>query len=61
MSDLVMAWLWRLTGGRPMIDGGSAFYDSIGKLPVRYFTDRLGHQWLAVHAWSLFRVRGGAR
>jgi hypothetical protein len=43
-----MKFLYRLLGGRPMklASGCSAFYDSIGKIPVGYYQDKLGRLWM---------------
>lgn len=43
--------LFKLTGGRPMIDEGFAFTDRVAKRPVHYFRDRLGRRWLKEPAW----------
>lgn len=52
-----MAWIFKLTGGRPMARTGFAFTDSVSRESVCYYTDKLGRNWLATGAWSLFRVR----
>ena len=51
-----MRWLWWLTGGRPMRYVRPAFWDSVGKVQVNVYVDRMGRKWLAVHLWALFRV-----
>jgi hypothetical protein len=33
-----------------------AFWDSVGKVQVNVYVDRMGRKWLAVHLWALFRV-----
>lgn len=48
---------YRLTGGRPMKHLGFAFTDVISGKPVSYWRDKFGREWMAVGAWSLFRVR----
>jgi hypothetical protein len=52
-----MKWLWKLTGGRPMIFIRFQFTDIVVGMPVNSYMDRLGRYWLANHSWSLFRVR----
>lgn len=49
-------WLWRLTGGRPMIRRESLFTDKVSGLTVFHYEDRLGRHWMADMSWSLFRV-----
>lgn len=51
-----MKLLAKLTGGRPMRYEGYAFTDRVAGYAVNYYTDRLGREWLAENAWSLFRV-----
>lgn len=51
-----MKWLWHLTGGRPMRHRKELFYDGIARRMVHMFEDRLGRQWMAFGAWSMFRV-----
>ena len=52
----VKSFLIWLTGGRPMKRTGYAFTDKVSGNSVNSFTDQLGRDWLAEHAWSLFRV-----
>jgi hypothetical protein len=49
-------WLWKLTGGRPMRRLEHRFTDQVSGRGVWRFVDRLGREWLAEGAWSLFRV-----
>ena len=50
--------LYTVTGGRPMIDRGKAFTDSVSKKSVRYYEDRFGREWMADSGpWSCFRTR----
>lgn len=49
-------WLWKLTGGRPMVREGCAFIDCVTHKEVFYWRDRLGNRWMAFGAWDLFRV-----
>lgn len=57
-NDFMMRqrWLWRLTGGRPMIRGKCLFVDVVSGDPVYCYTDRLGRTWMANMGWSMFRV-----
>jgi len=49
---------FNLTGGRPMIDCGLAFIDTLSNKSVRYYKDHFGRQWMAEDGeWSLFRVK----
>jgi len=48
--------LWKLTGGRPMTRLEFAFTDRVTGKSVHYWRDRLGREWLAEGAFSLFRV-----
>ena len=52
----MIRWLWKLTGGRPMIREGYAFTDRVSGRGILHMRDRLGRRWLAEGAWSLFRV-----
>ena len=51
-----MANFWNLTGGRPMTHRGHAFTDCVSGQSVHHWRDRLGRDWLAEGAWSLFRA-----
>lgn len=46
---------FKITGGRPMIDLGHYFTDTVTGESVRKYQDRLGRHWMATGAWSLFR------
>jgi hypothetical protein len=49
-----------LTGGRPMIREGEAFWDYIGLEKVWHWRDRLdGRRWMATTRWALFRIPAG--
>ena len=48
--------LWKLTGGRPMTRTGHALFDGVARQNVSFYTDKLGREWMAFGAWSLFRV-----
>jgi hypothetical protein len=52
------AWVWRLTGGRPMkLVQRNSFTDTCTGRPVHRYMDRLGRAWLAEWPCSMFRVR----
>jgi hypothetical protein len=49
-------WVWRLTGGRPMIREGFNFTDRVSGESVCDYRDRLGRRWMATSKWARFRV-----
>lgn len=51
-----MSGFWRLTGGRPMTRLGCLFIDRVVWREVNRYRDKLGREWMAFGAWSLFRV-----
>ncbi len=57
-----------LTGGRPMklVSKTSAFYDSIGNIPVGYYRDAFGRVWMGnmvslLGGWQFGFVRAANR
>lgn len=50
------AWLWKLTGGRPMRYIRDHFIDVVSDKMVSDYMDRNGKYWMAEHKWALFRV-----
>ena len=51
-----MKWFYKLTGGRPMKREGMAFVDRVSVETVNHYCDKFGRRWLAINAWSMFRV-----
>ena len=49
-------WLAKLTGGRPMRYVAYLFTNVVSGEGVCHYRDRLGRDWMATSAWSLFRV-----
>lgn len=52
-----MYYIWKLTGGRPMILIERLFWDKIGRQQVNLYRDRLGRHWTATSKWARFRCR----
>ena len=46
----------KLTNGFPMEKKGSLFFDPIGGCTVYLFVDHTGKEWMAKHAWDVWRV-----
>jgi hypothetical protein len=53
---MLRRFLWKLTGGRPMLFDGFAFTDIVVNRPVYNFECRNGRRWMAYNKWGLFRV-----
>lgn len=51
------AWLWKLTGGRPMRFIRDEFYDHIVDRDVNSYMDKHGRYWFAFSPWSWNRLR----
>lgn len=49
-------WLWKLTGGRPMIRLEFLFVDLMTGRRVYHYKDRLGRRWMATGSMARFRT-----
>ena len=48
---------YKLSGGRPMtVIDNHVFIDIVSGETVKRYTDHFNRNWLATHAWSMFRV-----
>lgn len=54
---MILKWLWKLTGGRPMKFIRHEFVDVVIDRPVNSYMDRNGKFWMAYTEWDWDRMR----
>lgn len=54
---VIMKFVWKITGGRPMIFEGLSIRHPVTGKEINYYKDRLGRRWLASSPWSINRRR----